>query len=180
MIGSLKLFGNSWSNSYAKLAGYTRYHVSFSLWLIGSVLKHCKVPKYYDQDCRSVMSIYCVLCNSRRCLFIGCETAFAQNVMLDSWNFAALTFNSIIVFSYCSWYFFTFNRSSCPLLYSFPFLKILVSLSMHFYKMDMFLQEAFGQRCSVKKAFLEIWQNSQENTCVRVSFRHYFNLTMIW
>ena len=180
MIGSLKLFGNSWSNSYAKLAGYTRYHVSFPLWLIGSVLKHCKVPKYYDQDCRSVMSIYCVLCNSRRCLFIGCETAFAQNVMLDSWNFAALTFNSIIVFSYCSWYFFTFNRSSCPLLYSFPFLKILVSLSMHFYKMDMFLQEAFGQRCSVKKAFLEIWQNSLENTCVRVSFRHYFNLTMIW
>ena len=180
MIGSLKLFGNSWSNSYAKLAGYTRYHVSFPLWLIGSVLKHCKVPKYYDQDCRSVMSIYCVLCNSRRCLFIGWETAFAQNVMLDSWNFAALTFNSIIVFSYCSWYFFTFNRSSCPLLYSFPFLKILVSLSMHFYKMDMFLQEAFGQRCSVKKAFLEIWQNSQENTCVRVSFRHYFNLTMIW
>ena len=180
MIGSLKLFGNSWSNSYAKLAGYTRYHVSFPLWLIGSVLKHCKVPKYYDQDCRSVMSIYCVLCNSRRCLFIGCETAFAQNVMLDSWNFAALTFNSIIVFSYCSWYFFTFNRSSCPLLYSFPFLKILVSLSMHFYKMDMFLQEAFGQRCSVKKAFLEIWQNSQENTCVRVSFRHCFNLTMIW
>ena len=21
------------------------------MWLIGSVLKHCKVPKYYDQDC---------------------------------------------------------------------------------------------------------------------------------
>ena len=31
---------------------YTRFHVSFYLWLIGSVLKHCKVPKYYDQDCR--------------------------------------------------------------------------------------------------------------------------------
>ena len=29
---------------------YTRYHVSFYLRLIGSVLKHCKVPKYYDQD----------------------------------------------------------------------------------------------------------------------------------
>ena len=29
---------------------YTRYHVSFCLWLIGSVLKHCKVPKYYDHD----------------------------------------------------------------------------------------------------------------------------------
>ena len=31
---------------------YTRYHVSFYLWLIGSVLKHCKALKYYEQDCR--------------------------------------------------------------------------------------------------------------------------------
>ena len=30
--------------------------------------------------------------------------------------------------------------------------------------------EAVVQRCSVKKVFLELLQNSQENTCVRVSF----------
>ena len=30
--------------------------------------------------------------------------------------------------------------------------------------------EAVGQRCSVKKVFLEISQNSQENTCARISF----------
>ena len=30
--------------------------------------------------------------------------------------------------------------------------------------------EAVAQRCSVKKVFLEILQNSQENTCARVSF----------
>ena len=30
--------------------------------------------------------------------------------------------------------------------------------------------EAGAQRCSVKKVFLEISQNSQENTCARVSF----------
>ena len=30
--------------------------------------------------------------------------------------------------------------------------------------------EAVTQRCSVKKVFLEISQNSQENTCIRVSF----------
>ena len=30
--------------------------------------------------------------------------------------------------------------------------------------------EAVAQRCSVKKLFLEISQNSRENTCVRVSF----------
>ena len=34
---------------------YTRYHVSFYLWLIGSVLKYCKVLKYYEQDW-----IYCL------------------------------------------------------------------------------------------------------------------------
>ena len=30
--------------------------------------------------------------------------------------------------------------------------------------------EAVAQKCSFKKVFLEIWQNSQENTCARVSF----------
>ena len=30
--------------------------------------------------------------------------------------------------------------------------------------------EAVVQRCSVKRVFLEIWQNSQENTCARVFF----------
>ena len=30
--------------------------------------------------------------------------------------------------------------------------------------------EAVVQRCSVKTVFLKIWENSQENTCVRVSF----------
>ena len=30
--------------------------------------------------------------------------------------------------------------------------------------------EAVVQRCSVKKVFLKISQNSQENTCARVSF----------
>ena len=30
--------------------------------------------------------------------------------------------------------------------------------------------EAVAQKCSVKKAFLEISQNLQENTCARVSF----------
>ena len=29
--------------------------------------------------------------------------------------------------------------------------------------------EAVSQRCSVKKVFLEVSQNSQENTCARVS-----------
>ena len=34
----------------------------------------------------------------------------------------------------------------------------------------MYMIEAVAQRCSVKKVFLEISQNSQENTCARVSF----------
>ena len=31
-------------------------------------------------------------------------------------------------------------------------------------------KEAVVQRCSVKKVFLQISQNSQENSCARVSF----------
>ena len=31
---------------------YTRYHAPLNPRLTGSALKHCKVPKYYDQDCR--------------------------------------------------------------------------------------------------------------------------------
>ena len=32
------------------------------------------------------------------------------------------------------------------------------------------IQKAVVQRCSAKKVNLEIWQNSQENTCARASF----------
>ena len=37
----------------------------------------------------------------------------------------------------------------------------------------LILIEAVVWRCSVKKVFLEISQNSQENTCARVSFFYY-------
>ena len=30
--------------------------------------------------------------------------------------------------------------------------------------------EAVAQKCSFKKVFLEIWQNTQDNICARVSF----------
>ena len=36
--------------------------------------------------------------------------------------------------------------------------------------MQLEFPEAVVQRCSVKKAFLEIPQNSQKNTCATVSF----------
>ena len=41
---------------------------------------------------------------------------------------------------------------------------------IHDYKIYNPFAEAVAQVCSVKKAFLEIWQNSQENTCARVFF----------
>ena len=40
---------------------YTRYYASFYLWLIGSVLKHCKVPKYHDHYCRYYFFFRCYL-----------------------------------------------------------------------------------------------------------------------
>ena len=43
---------------------------------------------------------------------------------------------------------------------------------MKIVKLSKFFQntEAVTQRCSVKKVFLEIWQNSQESACARISF----------
>ena len=38
------------------------------------------------------------------------------------------------------------------------------------FMLHKYLPEAFVRKCSVKKVFLEISQNSQENTCVRISF----------
>ena len=35
---------------------------------------------------------------------------------------------------------------------------------------DIICTEAVARRCSVKKVFLKVLQNSQKNTCVRVSF----------
>ena len=45
-----------------------------------------------------------------------------------------------------------------------------VSLNLKIKIVVLVLAEAVAQRCSVKKVFLEISQNSQENTCARASF----------
>ena len=42
---------------------------------------------------------------------------------------------------------------------------------MHFHML-----EAVAQKCSAKKMFLEIWQNSQENNCDRVPFLIRFHI----
>ena len=44
------------------------------------------------------------------------------------------------------------------------------TLSESKYSISNIKTEAASQRCSAKKVFLEILQNSQENTCARVSF----------
>ena len=37
--------------------------------------------------------------------------------------------------------------------------------------------EAVGKRCSVKKVFLEISQNSEENTCARVFSSEFYEIS---
>ena len=58
---------------------------------------------------------------------------------------------------------FTF---ACSDRYDFPRPIWSVQKVLHF----TLLIKAVAQRCSLKKVFLEISQNSQENTCARVSF----------
>ena len=40
----------------------------------------------------------------------------------------------------------------------------------HFFTFWISFIRSSHYRCSIKKVFLNIWQNSQENTCARVSF----------
>ena len=48
--------------------------------------------------------------------------------------------------------------------------KLLLTYYFHFIFWFVFYSEAVAQRCSVKKVFLDISQNSQENTSARVYF----------
>ena len=67
------------------------------------------------------------------------------------------------------------NREFCELK---NFVVVLCLLNCFFIGKDYFLEkhpaqigeEVVAQRCSVKKVFLEISENSEENFCARVSF----------
>ena len=50
------------------------------------------------------------------------------------------------------------------------FARFQIPFQKHEIRCNIMITEAVVQRCSVKKVFLEILQNSQENTCARVSF----------
>ena len=58
------------------------------------------------------------------------------------------------------------------LMESYSCLKLIESKEDNFSPTMLYLQltEAVVLRCSVEKVFLEISQNSQENTCASVSF----------
>ena len=51
-----------------------------------------------------------------------------------------------------------------------PSSNILRKISNRVLKSSFAMTEAVVRRCSVEKVFLEILQNSQENTCARASF----------
>ena len=55
-------------------------------------------------------------------------------------------------------------------------LLTIPTIEPHENKINSLLIEAVARGCSVKKVFLEISQNSQENTCARASFFNKFDL----
>ena len=64
----------------------------------------------------------------------------------------------------------TYYVTLCDLLNLFMWSLISSFSKLPIYILIFQLSESVVQRCSVKKVFLEISQNSQENTCARVSF----------
>ena len=67
----------------------------------------------------------------------------------------------ILNYFHCSKLKFVFLQVKLPNLLQIIFCKRLIKNES---------REAVVQRCSIEKMFLEISQNSQENTCVRVHF----------
>ena len=68
-----------------------------------------------------------------------------------------------------SWYILLFFNSEFQCGTKLIVHKIYISKLLLWNNCNIVI-EAVTWRCSVKKVFLEIWQNSQENTCARVSF----------
>ena len=82
-----------------------------------------------------------------------------MSVYLDSYNMLAVLWD----FSDCN-----YCKESSFVVHQLQHKNHLKVLSCH--NLRNVNQEAVARRCSVKKVFLEISQNSQENTCVRVFF----------
>ena len=87
-------------------------------------------------------------------IFASIPRPFLRKYYTDlSWSFSSISNLSakLTALTYTDW--------NCSSAFSFMFLIRRCA-------------EAVAQRCSVKKVFLEISQNSQENTCARISFWH--------
>ena len=70
-----------------------------------------------------------------------------------------------------SYFLVELNKFKCSFIYKYmPVTWNQIVLGEFTWCNDYLLPETVAQRCSVKKVFLEISQNSQKNTCVRVSF----------
>ena len=68
---------------------YTRYHVLFYLLLIRSVLKHCKVPKYYNQDCLKIFFLLSELpmmiqISGKKCSFGSKKLVLAKKIPISN------------------------------------------------------------------------------------------------
>ena len=76
----------------------------------------------------------------------------------------------IVRFTDCDVKNFEINFSFLIRPFSYKILNILTTKMAFKMKEKVLLIEAVVQRCSMKKVFLEISQNSQENICAGVSF----------
>ena len=108
------------------------------------------------------------------CIFL--ETELTGHAPLHSllWNHRTLGDLFAITSSICKCFFFNFCFL-CLFLFFMLFLGRSFSRNslqncQEVYPINWFRSDAAVRKCSVKKVFLVISQNSRENTCARVSF----------
>ena len=97
-------------------------------------------------------------------------------ILRTSKIFQIRSFFLVSLFTFCDWYFgvahktnyFTWLSAVCPSRFCMYF--CFCQKSRLFMHVKQWRYRSSQWRCSVKKVFLEISQNSQENSCARVSF----------
>ena len=97
-------------------------------------------------------------------------------ILRTSKIFQIRSFFLVSLFTFCDWYFgvahktnyFTWLSAVCPSRFCMYF--CFCQKSRLFMHVKQWRYRSSQWRCSVKKLFLEISQNSQENSCARVSF----------
>ena len=123
-----------------------------------------KFCNHFEKNFKAYFSIFCWLVELREIYFNLSKITLLNLFVTHRW------FHTGVIKFYV-----------CKIYWKLIRIDISHSLAFRINLKDIMVSEAAIQLCSVKSVLLQISQNSQENTCARVSFlEHVFQLPCIF